>query len=317
MRSAAAKAILVGEHAVVHGQPALALPLSQIRVHAIAKGGAAPLTVIAKDLDRPPMRWDAESGDTGDPLRKMTALTLERLNWTAATGEIRLESAIPIASGLGSGAAVSAALGRAIAALRGACLPVAELNALVFEVEKLHHGAPSGIDNTVVVYERPVYFAQGHPLEFVEIRTSLRLLLADTGIAASTRAAVAHVRDLRQRRPARTNAIFEEIGAIVKEARSCLESGEAARLGPLMRQNHALLRQLEVSSAALDKLVAAALEAGALGAKLSGGGLGGCMIALVDQVSEPLVRQRLLEAGAKRVFATTAGTRTTADDLPD
>ena len=91
----------------------------------------------------------------------MASLTMQYLGAADIKGEITIRSDIPIASGLGSGAAVSAALGRAIAQLHGANIPDEDLNRLVFEVEKLHHGTPSGIDNTVVVFEMPVYFVKG------------------------------------------------------------------------------------------------------------------------------------------------------------
>jgi mevalonate kinase len=91
----------------------------------------------------------------------------------------------------------------------------------------------------------------------------------------------------------------------VKQAKIAIENGEISALGPLMLQNHTLLQQLTVSSPELDRLVDAAVNAGAAGAKLSGGGRGGNMIALVTLDSAESVRQALLKAGAVRVFDTT------------
>lgn len=304
--SAPGKAILFGEHAVVYGIPAIAIPLSSIRARASCKDTAHPLTVIAEDLPRPVVTIVAEDFDRSDPLSLMAALTVEHLNTRDLTGEIRIRSDIPIASGLGSGAAVSAALGRAIALMQDSDIPDRELSKIVFEVEKLHHGTPSGIDNTVVVYEKPVYFVKDEAIEFIRIGDPLHIILGDTGIGSLTRDAVADVRSLFEREPVQTAKQFDEIGAIVNDARACIESGATARLGELMTANHHLLRGLNVSCAELDKLVDAALGGGALGAKMSGGGRGGNVIALVNDRSVTSVKDALVESGAKRLLETVA-----------
>lgn len=305
--SAPGKAILAGEHAVVYGKPAIALPLSGIRVNAAYRPTGSPLTLIAEDLARPPLVIDTGDIESSDPLALMAALTMQYFGLTRINGEIRIQSEIPIASGLGSGAAVSAAIGRAIALLHGTILPDEALNRLVFEVEKQHHGTPSGIDNTVVVYESPVYFEKGGSPDFLEIADPLWVVVADSGIASLTRDAVADVRTMARLAPAQTARVFEDIGVIVNEARHCIERGNMARLGALMTANHLLLRALDVSSAELDNLVDAAIKAGALGAKLSGGGRGGNIIALVDEASAPAVKQGLIEAGARQVMLTVTG----------
>ncbi len=305
--SAPGKAILFGEHAVVYGIPAIAVPLSSIRARACCKDTAQPLTIIAEDLPRPGNTKVAEKFDRSDPLSLMAALTMGHLNTGNLTGEIRIRSDIPIASGLGSGAAVSAALGRAIALMRNTDISNRELSRIVFEVEKLHHGRPSGIDNTVVVHEKPVYFVKDEEIEFIRFGEPLHIILGDTGIASLTRDAVADVRSLYERDPIRTAKQFEAIGAIAHEARACIETGATARLGELMTANHHFLRRLSVSSAELDKLVDAALIAGALGAKMSGGGRGGNIIALVNDRTANSVKDALLEAGAKSLLETTAG----------
>jgi mevalonate kinase len=304
--SAPGKAILFGEHAVVYGRPAIAIPLSGIRAHAFGRATAHPLKVTSEILTQATRLHDIEALDRSDPLALMAALTARHIGATALKGEIRIQSDLPIASGLGSGAAVSAALGRAIAGLAASCIADGALNEIVFEVEKLHHGTPSGIDNSVVVYEKPVYFVKDETLEFVRIGDPLYILLGDTGIGSLTRDAVAHVRSQLAREPAQTAKLFDEIAVIVDDARASIASGAAAPLGELMTANHALLCRLGLSSAELDTLVDVALKAGALGAKLSGGGRGGHIIALVDRGSMNGVRDALIEAGAKRVLATIA-----------
>ena len=129
-------------------------------------------------------------------------------------------------------------------------------------------------------------------------------MIGDTGKSASTRAAVAGVRARYESEPNTIQLILDEIGRLVREARIAIEAGDAATMGKLMLQNHDLLRQLAVSSPKLDRLVDAALKAGALGAKLSGGGRGGNMIALVTPQTHDQVEGALRAAGAARVFTT-------------
>ncbi len=304
--TAPAKIILFGEHAVVYGQPAIAVPLSSLRARATVQVNTPRgqgLRIIAADLN-PAQPVEIEMDDEGNALAVTARLVLQDLQTAPPDITIAVHSQIPIASGLGSGAAVSTALARALSAAVNKPIDVARLNALVFEAEKIHHGTPSGIDNTVIVYEQPVYFVRNQPIQTIAIGRPFSLLIANTGRPASTRIAVGDVRKLYEANPESVQAVFESIGALVGQARSAIESGQPAHLGPLMCQNHKLLQQLTVSSPELDTLVAAALDAGALGAKLSGGGRGGNMIALVETETLPTVHAALLEAGAVSVIAT-------------
>lgn len=305
--SAPAKIILFGEHAVVYGQPAIAVPVSSLRATADVTPNIPPgqgLRIAAADLNEIlPIRVDTEIVDHS--LAATARLVLKTLNAVPPDVTITLHSTIPMASGLGSGAAVSAALGRALSRAVHQRLDNETLNALVYEMEKTYHGTPSGIDNTVIVYEQPVYFVRGAPIEKMTIGAPFMLLIGDTGQGALTRVAVGDVRKLFEAEPERIQPILEAIGSLVKQAKIAIENGEISALGPLMLQNHTLLQQLTVSSPELDRLVDAAVNAGAAGAKLSGGGRGGNMIALVTLDSAESVRQALLKAGAVRVFDTT------------
>ncbi len=305
--SAPGKAILLGEHAVVYGKPAIAIPLPQLRAVADFRQTEEALTIHAADLPSPPWQWNEAAAGSSDPLATMAALTLRRLGSGAPKGEITIRSAIAIASGLGSGAAVSAALGRAIAALCGATISNAALNALVYEVEKLHHGTPSGIDNTTVVFEQPVYFQRGQPIKAILPKRRLDFLLADSGVPALTRQSVAAVRQLLREDPDRANNLLDQIASVAVSARACLESVDRMRLGKLMTANHGHLRDLGVSSPQLDALVTSATQAGALGAKLSGGGRGGSIIALVEPATTLAVKKALQLAGANRIHAASIG----------
>ena len=218
--------------------------------------------------------------------------------------EINITSTIPVASGLGSGAAVSVALIRALSSFISHPLSDEEVNSLAYEIEKLHHGTPSGIDNSVITYNQPVYFIKGQPIETFKVGKPFTIVIGDTGISALTKESVGDVRRMWLRDSVNLETIFDEIGQISLIARRSIESGKPELLGELMDQNHALLQSLTVSSPELDKLVDAARKAGALGAKLSGGGRGGNMIALAEQPKAESVAQALMSAGAKRTIVT-------------
>lgn len=303
--SAPAKVILFGEHAVVYGKPAIAVPVSSLRVTAsIEERSSGGLEVFAPDLKQRFYFPRQDNNAEENAIEVAVRLTLERLQAKLPQAVIRLDSSIPIASGLGSGAAISTALVRALGSAAGRVLDPQTTNEIVYEVEKMHHGTPSGIDNTVIVYEQAVFFVRSQPIEPIKIGLPFSVLIADTGQGALTKVAVGDVRRLYEAEPERIQPVLERIGALVLEARKMIERGAIHALGQLMNENHLLLQQLTVSSPELDRLVKAALDGGAAGAKLSGGGRGGNMIALVTPDSAAQVRASLLKAGAVRVFET-------------
>lgn len=305
--SAPGKIILFGEHAVVYGYPAIAAPVTQVRATATVCDGDTPgVRLLAPDIGRDVWLADAREDDA---LAAAVRLVQRRAGLDELPSlVIHLQSTIPIASGLGSGAASAAAVIRALAMhLRQAELSGdAAVCDLTYLVEQIHHGTPSGIDNTVVAYERPVYFVRQRPENRIEPLAAGRpvhLLVGDTGLRSATHAVVGDVRRRWQEEPERFEAIFAACGAIAEEARMVLEKGDLARLGALLDENHYRLQEMTVSDPALDRLVEAAREAGALGAKLSGAGRGGNMIALVDSGQIERVREALLAAGAVQVLA--------------
>lgn len=306
--SAPAKVILFGEHAVVHGQPAIAVPVSGLHAYAAVEANPADRSGLCIAADLTGHNPIPITSDQIDSAIALTAqLTLKALDAPPPDVTIRIHSEIPVASGLGSGAAVSTALARALCAVVGKSLDDAALNEVIYEVEKIHHGTPSGIDNTVIVYERPVYFIRNERLEPFAPHTPFHLLIGDTGVGASTRVAVSAVRELVNTQPDIYRPMLAEIGAIADAARAAIDTGDIPALGALMPRNHALLQQITVSSPELDRLVEAAQKAGALGAKMSGGGRGGNMIALVTPETQASVEAALLAAGAARVFHTVVG----------
>jgi len=300
--SAPGKVILFGEHAVVYGQPALAAPVPDIRATASATPGEAGhgLTIHALDIDVTLSL--AEAAAHG--LTLMARTTLDWLGEDEPDIAISVHSEIPIAGGLGSGAAVSAALGRVLCRTFGRDIAPEDLSRLVYEVEKYHHGTPSGIDNTVVCYERPVYFVKGQTPEPFTIGHPFHLLIGDTGIPSPTRETVGAVRAAWQADHARYETLFERVGSLSETAQQAIAQGRINELGPLMDENQHLLEEMGASSPELERLIHAAREAGANGAKLSGGGGGGNMIALAAPSRLDTIERALLAAGAVRVQRT-------------
>jgi mevalonate kinase len=301
--------ILFGEHAVVYGQPTIAVPINQIGARAVIqpdiRGARSSVTLNAPDVN---LRGALKDLPLDHALNQAIALTLGELGLIEHPAfTLTVTSTIPLAAGLGSGAAVTVSIIRAVSAFLGQPLSDERVNALTFEIEKIHHGTPSGIDNTVVTYAKPVYFVRDQPIETFTVRKPLTIVIGDTGIPSPTSVAVGGVRDSWERDPQKYEAWFTRCGVITQQARTVIESGEPRELGPLMNDNHALLIDMGVSGPELDTLVEAALNAGAWGAKLSGGGRGGNMIALVAAEHTLPVSKALLDAGATNTIITTVG----------
>lgn len=298
--SAPAKAILLGEHAVVYRQPALAIPLDPPRAEVeVSEADRDGITIISAGIG---VRLSLLEAGPDEPLAKIVRSTLAALAAKPSGLEITVRSTIPIAAGLGSGAAVSIAIVRALSRHLGRELSPEIQSELAFEVEKTHHGTPSGIDNTVIAFGTPIRYQRDRPIQRLKVGQRLRLLIADSGIAASTAEAVARVRAGWEREPDEFQAYFEQIGALVERGQAALENGNLERLGELMDHNQQLLRRLGVSHDSLDRLIQGAKQAGALGAKLSGGGLGGVVLALTGGGDGDTIMRALEDSGATRVL---------------
>jgi mevalonate kinase len=307
--TAPAKIILLGEHAVVYGRPAIAVPVLEVKARAVVKADprAVPGTI---QIQAPALDLAASLQELppDHPLGKAVRLVLENLAISHPPSlTLRITSTIPVAAGMGSGAAVSVAVMRALSAFLGNALPDQQICEMAYQVEILHHGTPSGIDNTTIAYARPVYFIKGRPFQTLQVARPFTLVIGDSGVPSPTAISVGDVKRAWQAEPDRYEALFDAIGDLTGEARRAIESGNPAALGPLMNKNQECLVEMGVSSVELDRLVEAAHAAGALGAKLSGGGRGGNMIALVDPASATTVQKALEAAGAVYTLVTKVG----------
>lgn len=298
------KVILLGEHAVVYGRPAVAAPVRDVQAMAVVEDAlpGSGVTIVAEDLNRTFSMFDAPRDD---PLRVIVSATLSRLGMGVRVDlKITVSSTIPVARGLGSGAAVSTAIVRALAQHRGRWLTSRAVSDLVFETEKIHHGTPSGIDNTVIAFEKPVYFVRDKVMDIFWVGEPFQLVIGDTGVASPTRVAVEDVRAAWERDQERYDEIFDEIGTLAHMGRGAIEAGDVEAMGRLMDANQELLRLIGVSSPELEGLIEAARQGGALGAKLSGAGRGGNMIAVMTPETVGQVSMMLRMAGAKNVIVT-------------
>ena len=300
------KIILFGEHAVVYGQPAIAIPVTRVK----------STTRIYPDLTAPPGQVRIQALDIGleanlsdlsnqNPLAAAIYHTLEELQVEHIPAlTLQITSTIPIAAGMGSGAAVTVSIIRALSGFLGHPLPDPVVAALSYQVEKIHHGNPSGIDNNVVTYEKPVFFRREHPIQFLDVEEATHWLIADCGEKTPTRETVSDVGKTYAAQPVLYEEIFNNIGAVTQKAREALIKGDLAVLGQLLNENQALLQSLNVSSPALENLIQVARNAGAAGAKLSGGGRGGNIIALAAPSNLEDVKNALVHAGAVNVIST-------------
>lgn len=323
--SAHAKTILIGEHAVVYGHGAIAFPIRSLELTATARilpyPEDASLTLDVPSSSSGTRKGKRRLATVGDPstgaiyldlgheagedelAQSALRIVLEHLGQEPGRAEVLVEGSIPTARGLGSSAAMSSAIAVAVARLYGHELTSEERFELVQSVERIAHGTPSGLDAYATMADGPLWFQAGKAEPLV-LAQKPALLVADTGLPGRTLNAVSDVRTLRERVPQRANGALETISGLAHAAREGLAHGDSSSVGRAMNECHGLLRELGVSHPALDSLVEAAREAGALGAKLTGGGQGGCIIVLAPSHGHiPQLDRALRAAGAANVWA--------------
>jgi len=272
--------ILLGEHAVVHGVPALAVGIDR-GAHARAlPRDAGPCELAVKS-------WDVElrEGDTSSMLaRAFTALVERTRRAMTAEGRalepcrVEASAELPPGGGLGCSAATGVAVARALDPRAN----VAEVAERAMEWERVFHGNPSGVDAAVAARGGCVFFERGAPIVSVRPKHDLVLAVGSTGVASSTKSMVDAVAAQLAEDPARVQAVFDTIRGLVRDARQAIELGDLRALGRALRENQAALVQLSLSTPEIGTMTTVAEAKGALGAKLTGAGGGGCVIALVD-----------------------------------
>ena len=300
-QSAYGKIILLGEHAVVYGRPAIALPIPLAVEAAVRKEGDGINVLIP--------RWGIEQKvrPSAPGFAGIIATLMSQIGLASENMTIEVFPHIPRAMGLGGSSALAVAILRAADEAYGLQLSDGRINELAFECEKTAHGTPSGIDNTVATYGAPLLYQRqqdeaqqqarftnitlGQPLEIVIGVTGKESLTADT---------VARVRASWQQYPDRYESLFDQIGQLTSVGQSALQEGRLDELGELMNLCHGYLNALQLSTPELEELVHIARRHGAIGAKLTGGGGGGSMIALCPDATHS-VQQAFEAAGYKAI----------------
>ncbi len=293
------KIILFGEHAVVYGKRAIAAPVP-LAVHARVVDTDKGVWIVMP-------RWGMEQRLHADPknrsaIEEIGALILEKLGLSDRNMRIEVYSEIPRAMGLGGSAAVAVAIIRALDLHYELNLSDEDVNRYAYLAEQVAHGTPSGIDNTVATYGRPIIYRAGSPPQIEELyfKEPIRFVIGITGSESLTAKTVARVRAARDKNRPVIDRVFKGIDALTGQALAAIKKHDLELLGDLMNVCHGLLNSLQVSSWELEELIQIARENGALGAKLTGGGGGGSMIALVPENAERVIQA--MNAGGYQAF---------------
>ena len=295
------KVILFGEHFVVHGVPGIVSAIDSTN-DAEVKKTAKGITVkdvrkAAKGYAEEKKAQQLESID-----RILKAMGIEP---TSVAFDIWLGGNLPGFSGLGASAASSVAIARAIAEEIGKKFSDEQINEIAYEAEKAYAGTPSGIDNTAATFGGLLWFEKnmkGGPntIEKLRIQKPVEIVIGSTGVVANTKAMVEGVAERKRNHPEKYDALFEQAEAIALIGRKALNEYDLKKVGELMNDNHRLLKEIEVSHEKLDLLVDVARKQGAYGAKLTGGGGGGCMVALTPgKDSQEKVANAIKKAGCE------------------
>ena len=276
------KIILIGEHAVVYGYPAISLPLLEVKVTCRVVPAATPWRLFEEDT-----------------LSMAVYASLEYLNITDAYIRCQIDSAIPEKRGMGSSAAISIAAIRAVFDYYQAELPHDVLEILVNRAEMIAHMNPSGLDAKTCLSDQPIRFIKNVGFEELAMDLSAYLVIADTGVYGHTREAIQVV----ESKGKEALPFLYALGELTQQAEEAIKARDAVMLGEILTKAHGNLKEIGVSILEADALVNTALQHGALGAKMSGGGLGGCIIALVaDYHQAQDLAERLEEKGAVQIW---------------
>ncbi len=298
---ASGKIILMGEHSVVYGKPAIALPFYNVDVTCTVKSHRGDIVLETYSNDK---RIKLAPEDTVG-LNKLIHLTLDYLGQKKKNLKIILNSTIPQKRGLGSSAAVSIAISKALFDYFEAEPNISKIEEFVHVAESIHHHNPSGLDAATVLNETFMYYNSNRHVLPLDSTVDAYLIVADTGVEGNTYTSVSNVVKRLEKFPESTTNIIDELGMLTEFAKTSINRNDVIGLGNFMSRSHKLLKTLGVSNTKLDHLVGVALDHKALGAKLTGGGNGGCIIALSNSKEQAkIIYDKLYEASAKRVWVT-------------
>ena len=310
--SAPAKIILFGEHFVVYGEPAIVLAIDK-RAYAKAEFRSdKKLLIRSSNLNIAGIfengNFKVEEGNPKEARMKLEPLKCAVEKVLEISGEkvglnIEVSSAVPVAAGLGSSAAVASAVAASVGALLNVKMTKEDVFRISFEAEKIMHGTPSGVDPAISTFGGALLFQMDTGFKPLDVKADIPLVIGNTGVERLTRVQVSKVRSVRDRYPQIFESMMRTVREIVLRAIEALREGGLETLGELMNFNHALLYGVGVSDESLEWLINSARKAGALGAKLTGAGGGGCMIALTDKGKLEKVLEAVQRSGGNAFIA--------------
>lgn len=297
--TAQSKLILVGEHAVVHGQPAIAIPFPLIGVESIVERVIGNVYLDSSLYQGPVESAPKSLGGVVNTIKQ----TLKILKIPYRDLLIRIKSSIPPGKGLGSSASVAIAIVKSLFMYSNEKYTKEQLLQLANISETFAHGAPSGIDPLTITSQNPVWYKKEEPIDYITPSGEFFFVVADSGRMADTKTAVQTVTELIKQAPKKVSRKIERIGDITYQAREALEKSSKQLLGYLLDEAQNELEAIGVSDSSLNKLIKFAREQGALGAKLTGGGNGGCIIALArNEIHSLQLSEKLKQFGAQTVW---------------
>lgn len=294
-----AKVILLGEHAVVYGQPAIALPLTDLAMTVKIESREAGQVVLSKAYQGPLVAM----AEVYEGIRQLINRLLKHFRADEMPFTMTITSNIPQERGMGSSAATAIAIVRAFFNFFDEPLPKQDLQRWASIEESITHGSPSGLDTATAAHDEAVWFIKGQQPEKIDMSLDGTLILADTGIQGQTGLAISVVRENLTNDPETGQHHIDPIGEIAKSTRTAIAENNLVKIGNYMNEAQSHLSALGISHPKLDELINAARHAGALGAKLTGGGVGGTMIALTTNGEQTTrVIKALEDAGAQEVW---------------
>ena len=303
------KTILFGEHFVVYGLSAIASALGSYTTADVKVIEGNGWTVDDQRPATPGYKKQKHNEAMQSVQNVIDYLKIDTKNQKL---EITFNGNLIAASGVGASAAQCTSLARALNDTFNLDLDDEKINEAAYEGEKSYHGTPSGIDNTASTYGGLIWFKKNmsggkNIMDLLQARKKMSLVIANSGITASTTEVVADVRHLKEKNPVKFEKIFAEYKNLVEDAKNALINGDIITIGDLMNQNHKLLQEITVSGEINDKLVEIALKNGAVGAKMTGTGRGGLVIALAENEEKQVKIANAIESKGYDAWKTMIG----------